>query len=271
MRSPPRPCSASGSPPRCDRTRRSPGSSQARGPSASSPRRAASASTSGSSCRSTISPTSRPSRGRVLCGRTWRRRSSTRCSSTAPRSCSRIPAASPSDSLLASTSCGPSARPSRSRRPSRATASCPSRGRPLSSRARPAITAGAEPVLARSHHGSVSKEERALVEADLKAGRLRCVVATSSLELGIDMGAVDLVMQVESPPSVASGLQRIGRAGHQVGQVSQRRRLPEAPRRPPALHGRGRTHGRRCDRGHAGADEPARRARPADHRRLGRR
>ena len=83
------------------------------------------------------------------------------------------------------------------------------------------ITGGAEPVLARSHHGSVSKEERALVEADLKSGRLRCVVATSSLELGIDMGAVDLVMQVESPPSVASGLQRIGRAGHQVGQVSK--------------------------------------------------
>ena len=83
------------------------------------------------------------------------------------------------------------------------------------------ITAGAPPVLARSHHGSVSKEERALVEADLKSGRLRCVVATSSLELGIDMGAVDLVMQVEAPPSVASGLQRIGRAGHQVGQVSK--------------------------------------------------
>ena len=83
------------------------------------------------------------------------------------------------------------------------------------------ITGGREPVLARSHHGSVSKEERALVEADLKSGRLRCVVATSSLELGIDMGAVDLVMQVESPPSVASGLQRIGRAGHQVGEVSK--------------------------------------------------
>lgn len=83
------------------------------------------------------------------------------------------------------------------------------------------ITGGAEPVIARSHHGSVSKEERALVEADLKSGRLRCVVATSSLELGIDMGAVDLVMQVESPPSVASGLQRIGRAGHQVGEVSK--------------------------------------------------
>jgi ATP-dependent Lhr-like helicase len=83
------------------------------------------------------------------------------------------------------------------------------------------ITGGAAPVIARSHHGSVSKEERALVEADLKSGRLRCVVATSSLELGIDMGAVDLVMQVESPPSVASGLQRIGRAGHQVGEVSK--------------------------------------------------
>jgi ATP-dependent Lhr-like helicase len=83
------------------------------------------------------------------------------------------------------------------------------------------ITGGAEPIIARSHHGSVSKEERALVEADLKSGRLRCVVATSSLELGIDMGAVDLVMQVESPPSVASGLQRIGRAGHQVGEVSK--------------------------------------------------
>jgi ATP-dependent Lhr-like helicase len=82
-------------------------------------------------------------------------------------------------------------------------------------------TSGAEPVLARAHHGSVSKDQRALIEDDLKSGRLRCVVATSSLELGIDMGAVDLVVQVESPPSVASGLQRVGRAGHQVGEVSQ--------------------------------------------------
>ena len=79
---------------------------------------------------------------------------------------------------------------------------------------------GAPEVIARAHHGSVSKEQRALIESDLKAGRLPCVVATSSLELGIDMGAVDLVVQVESPPSVASGLQRIGRAGHQVGEVS---------------------------------------------------
>ncbi|WP_087871779.1 Lhr family ATP-dependent helicase [Arthrobacter globiformis] len=82
-------------------------------------------------------------------------------------------------------------------------------------------TAGAEPLLARAHHGSVSKDQRALIEDDLKSGRLRCVVATSSLELGIDMGAVDLVVQVESPPSVASGLQRVGRAGHQVGEISQ--------------------------------------------------
>ncbi|MFG3125231.1 ATP-dependent helicase [Streptomyces sp. NPDC048201] len=79
---------------------------------------------------------------------------------------------------------------------------------------------GAPQVIARAHHGSVSKEQRSLVEEDLKAGRLPAVVATSSLELGIDMGAVDLVVQVESPPSVASGLQRVGRAGHQVGAVS---------------------------------------------------
>ncbi|HEY2089444.1 MAG TPA: ATP-dependent helicase [Mycobacterium sp.] len=82
-------------------------------------------------------------------------------------------------------------------------------------------TYGAQALLARAHHGSVSKEQRAIVEEDLKSGRLKAVVATSSLELGIDMGAVDLVIQVEAPPSVASGLQRIGRAGHQVGEISQ--------------------------------------------------
>ena len=79
----------------------------------------------------------------------------------------------------------------------------------------------ADVVVARAHHGSVSREQRTLVEEDLKAGRLPAVVATSSLELGIDMGAVDLVIQVESPPSVASGLQRVGRAGHHVGAVSR--------------------------------------------------
>lgn len=80
---------------------------------------------------------------------------------------------------------------------------------------------GAEAVIAKAHHGSVSKEQRALIEDDLKRGRLPAVVATSSLELGIDMGAVDLVVQIESPPSVASALQRVGRAGHQVGEVSR--------------------------------------------------
>ena len=82
-------------------------------------------------------------------------------------------------------------------------------------------SSGAPAVLARAHHGSVSKEQRATIEEELKSGRLPAVVATSSLELGIDMGAVDLVVQVESPPSVACGLQRVGRAGHQVGAVSR--------------------------------------------------
>ncbi|WP_125775255.1 DEAD/DEAH box helicase [Antribacter gilvus] len=76
-------------------------------------------------------------------------------------------------------------------------------------------------VLARAHHGSMSRAERTRTENELKEGRLPAVVATSSLELGIDMGAVDLVVQVGAPPSVASGLQRIGRAGHQVGAVSK--------------------------------------------------
>ncbi len=76
-------------------------------------------------------------------------------------------------------------------------------------------------IIARAHHGSVSKDERKLTETMLKEGSLKAVVATSSLELGIDMGAVDLVVQVEAPPSVASGLQRVGRAGHVVGAVSK--------------------------------------------------
>ncbi len=75
-------------------------------------------------------------------------------------------------------------------------------------------------VIARSHHGSVSKEQRREIEQSLKDGSLRCVVATSSLELGIDMGLVDMVIQVAAPPSVASALQRIGRASHQVGGTS---------------------------------------------------
>jgi ATP-dependent Lhr-like helicase len=80
-------------------------------------------------------------------------------------------------------------------------------------------TAGEE--LALAHHGSIARERRQEIEDRLKAGELPAMVATSTLELGIDMGAVDLVLQVESPPSVASGLQRIGRAGHSVGEVSR--------------------------------------------------
>jgi ATP-dependent Lhr-like helicase len=75
--------------------------------------------------------------------------------------------------------------------------------------------------LVRAHHGSIAREQRLQIEEDLKAGRVPALVATSSLELGIDMGAVDLVVLVESPTSVASGLQRVGRAGHQVGEPSK--------------------------------------------------
>ncbi len=85
--------------------------------------------------------------------------------------------------------------------------------------------AGSE--IARAHHGSLAREERTVVEELLKAGQLPCLVATSSLELGIDMGAVDLVIQVESPKSVARGLQRIGRSGHSVGDVSVGRIFPK--------------------------------------------
>src|SRR5437588_9319701 len=85
----------------------------------------------------------------------------------------------------------------------------------------------AEREIARAHHGSLAREERLVVEEMLKAGQLPCLVATSSLELGIDMGAVDLVIQVESPKSVDRGLQRIGRSGHSVGAVSRGRIFPK--------------------------------------------
>src|SRR4051794_10959630 len=94
-------------------------------------------------------------------------------------------------------------------------------GMPAEGMAQSGLATGAAPTIARGHHGSVSREERKQIEEALKSGQLPAVVATSSLELGIDMGAVDLVVQIEAPPSVASGLQRIGRAGHQVGAVSR--------------------------------------------------
>src|SRR5690242_5552052 len=85
----------------------------------------------------------------------------------------------------------------------------------------------AEAEIARAHHGSLAREQRTQIEEGLKAGRIPCLVATSSLELGIDMGAVDLVVQVESPKSVARGLQRIGRAGHTLEAVSKGRIFPK--------------------------------------------
>jgi ATP-dependent Lhr-like helicase len=93
--------------------------------------------------------------------------------------------------------------------------------RRLAERLAGAINALAGEELALAHHGSLAREQRQIVEERLKSGRLPAIVATSSLELGIDMGAVDLVIQIEAPQSVASGLQRIGRAGHSIGEVSR--------------------------------------------------
>ena len=118
--------------------------------------------------------------------------------------------------------------------------------------------------LVRAHHGSIAREQRVAIEEALKDGRLPAIVATSSLELGIDMGAVDLVIQVESPTSVARGLQRIGRAGHQVDAAVARGHLPEVPGRPARGGRRGRTDARRRDRDDGRAAQPARRPRPAD-------
>ena len=93
--------------------------------------------------------------------------------------------------------------------------------RRLAERLAAALNDLAGETVARSHHGSLAREQRVDIEDQLKAGTLPALVATSSLELGIDMGAIDLVVQIEAPPSVASGLQRIGRAGHQVGAASE--------------------------------------------------
>ncbi len=99
--------------------------------------------------------------------------------------------------------------------------------RRLAERLAAGINEIAEEDLVRAHHGSVAREQRLEIEDQLKAGTLPALVATSTLELGIDMGAIDLVVCVESPPSVASGLQRIGRAGHQVGAPSRGRIFPK--------------------------------------------
>ncbi|HMF93360.1 MAG TPA: DEAD/DEAH box helicase, partial [Vicinamibacterales bacterium] len=93
--------------------------------------------------------------------------------------------------------------------------------RRLAERLAGALNELAGETLVRSHHGSIARSQRVEVEDLLKAGALRALVATSSLELGIDMGAIDLVVQIEAPPSVASGLQRIGRGGHQANAISE--------------------------------------------------
>ena len=120
--------------------------------------------------------------------------------------------------------------------------------------------------LVRAHHGSVARHQRQEIEEALKAGRLRAITATSSLELGIDMGAVDLVLQVESPGAVSRGLQRIGRAGHHVGGTSIGRILPKF--RGDLLEATvvAQQDARRPGRGDPRARQRARRARAADRR-----
>jgi ATP-dependent Lhr-like helicase len=101
--------------------------------------------------------------------------------------------------------------------------------RRLSERLAAALNDRAGEEIALAHHGSLAREKRATIEERLKRGELPAIVATSSLELGIDMGAIDLVVQIEAPPSVASGLQRIGRACHGVGGVPRGVLLPKHP------------------------------------------
>ena len=148
--------------------------------------------------------------------------------------------------------------------------------RRLAERLAGALNELAGETLVRSHHGSIARPQRVEIEDLLKAGALRALVATSSLELGIDMGAIDLVVQIEAPPSVASGLQRIGRGGHQVDADQRRRHLPEVPRRPGRLRRGRQGDARRRRRGDPLSAQPARHRRAADRRdgvdgRLGRR
>src|SRR3546814_5935440 len=107
--------------------------------------------------------------------------------------------------------------------------------------------------LVKAHHGSLARERRLQIEDELKSGQLKGLVATSSLELGIDMGAVDLVIQVSSPGAVSTGLQRIGRAGHQVGAPSRWKIFPKHRADLPAAAVRSEER-----RGGAGGDSTVR-------------
>ena len=202
-------CSGSGSPRRSARSRRSAASSAAAGRSRSSTRARARSSTSRSSSRSTTCASSaRPRRSRT-----------------------RLPADGQEMDIgteHGARSIWPSIYPEILRlvREHRSTIVFVNNRR-LAERLALRLNELAEEEIARAHHGSLAREQRQLVEEDLKAGRIPCLVATSSLELGIDMGAVDLVIQVESPKSVARGLQRIGRAGHELGAVSKGRIFPK--------------------------------------------
>ena len=254
--------------PPCGRSTRSPGSSAASagpgGPAPGSRRRSSSRRRPGRGLSASSAATTGPGvsgrRTARRSGRTSRSASSTWSRRTARRSSSPTPAAWPSGSPPGSTRSPTSAAPARSCPPAGA---C---GRGGHGPGRCRVGRRPRGPVARAHHGSVSKEQRAAIEEALKAGRLPAVVATSILELGIDMGAVDLVVQVESPPSVASGLQRVGRAGHQVGAVSRGVLFPKyrGDLVQTAVVAERMREG--ADRGHALPAQPARRARPAGRR-----
>ena len=138
--------------------------------------------------------------------------------------------------------------------------------RRLAERISGAVNELAGEILVRAHHGSVAAAQRKEIEDRLKLGTLRGLVATSSLELGIDMGAIDLVVQIESPPSVASGMQRVGRASHHVGGVSSAVIFPKYRARPGGLRRHHPRHVRRQSGARALSAQSAGRAGAADRR-----